>query len=152
MTAPVTSTERARSSFDEDSVMTLALADIDADRDLDLLVGNNTSQNRVITNVTHQLAWRALPRIGYPLTLDLRGPAFAPWQLYVERGDETHGSDPQGHEPRQLVASGNLDVNGIASYTTSIPQDCHLVGHSWRWQAVIGGAPSNLEITTFKGL
>jgi hypothetical protein len=137
---------------EQDYVFVLALADIDGDGDLDLLVGNDISQDRVITNVTHQLAWRAVPRIGYPLTMDLRGPANSPWALYVQRGDEVHGANPRLHEPDELIAMGSLDTNGEASYAIAIPNDPLLVGSTWCWRAFIGGVRSNLEITTFTDL
>ncbi|MFO0983368.1 MAG: VCBS repeat-containing protein [Planctomycetota bacterium] len=139
---------------DHDATAALVLADLDDDGDLDLVVGNRSPQNRIVSNVTRQLAWRATPRMGKPLTLDLYGPPFAGWTLFVSApgdGLRRASAGRAGAIERQ-VASGALDADGRASYTLLVPADQDLVGSSWVWSGKIGGVRTNVEITTFTDL
>ena len=54
----------------------IALADVDGDGDTDALTANSYGrQNRLLVNLTRQLAWSGLPRFGKPLSIDLSGSA-----------------------------------------------------------------------------
>ncbi|MCI0633515.1 MAG: FG-GAP-like repeat-containing protein, partial [Actinobacteria bacterium] len=141
----------------------VSLGDVDGEGDLDAFVGNSVSpigqQNRLYTNLTRQLAWRGIPRIGKPLALDLRGPPSGTWLLAASLASANLPLPPFGTlrlDPTTLflVASGALDSQGRASLSFLVPSSPALVGVSVYWQA--GVAPpallTNLEITTATSL
>jgi predicted secreted protein len=138
-----------------EEIQAIALGDLDGDGDLDAWIGND-GQDRLLMNPTRQLAWRGIPRIGKPLTLDLFGPPSGAWLLAFSLGTASIPLPPLGTvrlNPTSLfvLVSGPLDAQGRASVTFAVPQNPALVGATLDWQALVG-APfylTNLEITTF---
>ena len=136
----------------------VALGDLDGDGDLDVWIGDEGS-DRLLLNLTRQLAWRGLPRTGKPLTLDLYGPPSGSWILAWSVGPASVPIPPFGTlrlNPLFLYLSGagSLDAQGRASIPFAVPQSPALVGASLYWQAVVGApfALTNLEITTATNL
>jgi len=144
---------------DSNATSAVAVGDVDGDQDLDVLVGNYSHQSRLYTNITRQLAWRGLPRVGKTLTLDLHGPAGAPWFLARSSEPAYIAFPPYGTlqlSPASLtvVGSGWLDAGGLASVNYQVPSLPTLVGGTRYWQALIGPELgfSNLERTTLTDL
>ncbi len=142
-----------------DPTHALALGDLDGDADKDLVIGNFQASDRLFSNLTRQLAWRAPPRIGKTLTMDLDGFPGAPWILAWSPASATI---PIAHygilllDPMSIfvVGSGPLAPGGTASQSFLIPDERALVGLSLYWQSLLG-APlllSNLEVTTLTDL
>jgi hypothetical protein len=141
-----------------DETMAIALGDVDVDGDLDAFVGN-FGQNRLYTNLTRQLAWRGIPRIGKPLTLDLHGPSWGAWFLAFSTGTASLPIPPFGTlrlDPANvnLVFASLLDAAGRASITFPVPANPILLGVPVYWQAVVASPErlTNLEITTATAL
>ncbi|MCI0585856.1 MAG: hypothetical protein L0323_03330 [Planctomycetes bacterium] len=126
---------------------------MDGDRDLDAFV-RNFGQSRLAINLAFPVAWRGTPRVGKPLTVDIRGPA-----LGVSLANASLPIPPLGTlrlDPATLlvVAGGSFDPQGRASLPLLVPPNPALVGGSFFWQAVVGPPPllTNLEVTTLTDL
>ncbi|MCI0588008.1 MAG: FG-GAP-like repeat-containing protein, partial [Planctomycetes bacterium] len=141
----------------------VALGDVDGDDDLDAFVGNGTlqlrQQNRLYTNLTRQVAWRGIPRVGKPLTLDVRGPAWGAWFLGFSLGTANVPIPPLGTlrlDPASIgfALAGLLDARGRASVTYPVPGNPSLVGATVYWQAVVASPAklTNLEVTILTNL
>ncbi len=132
-----------------------SLADFDRDGDVDLA---SSSPRRILTNLTRQVALRAVPRIGSDLTVDVFGEAGSPWLLLSssQRGPgvpTAMGLSFLEGSPTSR-GSGTLDADGQASVTLAIPNAISLVGSTLHWQAAVGGSTTltNLETSTLTGL
>ncbi len=136
----------------------VALGDVDGDGDLDAYLGNN-QQDFLYTNLSRQLTWRGIPRVGKPLTLDLRGPGNGTWLLAASAGIANIPLPPFGSlrlfpSTLFIAAGGPLDPGGQADLTFPVPANPALVGASLYWQAVVGPPLrfTNLEITALTSL
>ncbi len=136
----------------------VTLADLDGDGDLDAWLGI-AGQDRLFSNLTRQIAWRGIPRIGKPLTFDLFGPSWGAFFLGFSFGTANVSMPPLGTlrlDPSSMffLIGGLLDADGRASLTYPVPANSALVGASLYWQALVA-APArftNLEITTLTDL
>lgn len=147
--SPVTNALPAHSS----STDAVLLADMDGDGDRDAMLGR-ARDFRLITNLTRELAWRAVPRVGQPLDFDLYGSPGEPWSLTVSmaagslpRGAAKHLSR-QGGSPVLLpvVTQGVLDGRGRASIGYSVPNDTGLIGLTLSWYARIGASSAPFPV------
>jgi hypothetical protein len=135
----------------------LALLDLDLDGDLDA-VFTRYGVDRIYTNLTRQLSWRALPRLGQTLTLDIYGPQDG---VRVLLASTARLSSPIGTaegfvqvDPASLflIKFGMLDGNGESSFVRTVPVDPTLAGVTVWWQAYVAGPArpamlTNLEST-----
>jgi hypothetical protein len=99
-----------------------------------------------------------MPRVGKPLSLDLRGPAQGSWVLLLstETGATVLPFGTLRLAPTALVVAGfgQLDHAGAASITFGVAPLADWVGITLHWQALLGLplALTNLESTTLTGL
>ena len=140
------------------SALDAAFGDMDGDGDLDAVLADS-GELRILSNLTRQLAWRALPRIGKPVTFDLYGPAWGAWFLVASAGTGNTPIPPLGVIRLDLATlmpqfGGLLDAQGHVAVTYQVPAVPALVGQSLYWQAVVVGPArlTNLETTTFTNL
>ena len=136
----------------------LAVADLDLDGDADLVTVDEYQFSggvlRTRFDLTRQLAWRGLPRVGKALTLDLYGEPGGPWLLFGALGTLHLEVPPFGLlrlDPSTLfwTAAGPLDGEGRAEHSLQVPADPVLVGAALYWQALMDVPPrlSNAERT-----
>lgn len=134
----------------------MEFVDLDRDGDLDSVLANEGT-DWVLSNLKTQLAWRSLPRLGRPLTMDLYGPEFS-FRVLMAASSRLARPVPSDFglvhlDPGSifLVKYGLLDANGEDSYTIHIPSIPGLAGVSIWWQAFVGDPAklTNLEGTTF---
>ncbi len=130
-------------------------ADLDGDGDLDAVLTTG-GPPRIWWNRERHLSWRTLPRVGYPLTLDVEGRANDPFALGLAFAPTllpipvlgTLRLDPASSF---VLAIGMLDSTGAAVFQQPVPPIPALVGVTLYWQA-LSGTPlrlGNLERTTF---
>jgi len=148
-----------RISTDSDQTLAVALGDLDDDGDEDALAGNYVADGRVYANLTRQLFWRGVPRIGKRFDLDLYGPPAGTWILGVSKRTAIKPKPPRGIlriDPRHIVHSdqGVFDPEGHAVLSFDVPDKPSQVGRTYYWQALVGQPDrlTNLEITTFTDL
>ncbi|MHC4822594.1 MAG: FG-GAP repeat domain-containing protein [Planctomycetota bacterium] len=132
-----------------------AAADVDGDEDMDLLVAQE-SASLTYRNLSRQLSLTGLPRIGKPLSLEMRG---APGEACVLTGSTAPGLlviAPYGTlrlsaADRFVTIPGALDAQGRKVVTAPGPVPSGLLGTTYWWQALVGtpGQLSNLQTTTF---
>jgi hypothetical protein len=129
-------------------------ADLDGDRDAAI---SAWGQNRYQANLSRQLAWRSLPRIGKPLVLDVYGPPLGVFALLVSIGTGAIQT-PYGLyrlDPAfvRLAGSGFLDASGRGASAFAVPPNAALIGFALHWQSFVGFpvALTNLESTRFTG-
>ena len=136
----------------------LTLGDVDFDGDVDIFVSSRPAG--VYSQVTRQVAWRAVPRIGQELRMDVYGtPPGSRWMLFAALGQRVSAKSRPGTlllDPRTLmrVAAGRLDSEGLGTATFEVPPDPSLVGAEVWWQARVGrpARMTNLERTVFTNL
>jgi hypothetical protein len=136
----------------------LVTGDIDGDGDVDV-VSADGGRLRILSNLTRQVSWRGLPRIGKPLTIDLCGPPLGAWFLGASAGASSVPIPPLGTlrlDPATLlvVHAGLLDGQGRFAIPSNVPADPLLVGATLYLQAVVvaPAAFTNLEKATFTNL
>jgi FG-GAP-like repeat len=104
----------------------LALEDFDGDGDVDILVGSNYGPSQLLSNLTRQLSWRAPPRAGKPLTIDIVGPPNGAYLLIADTVNISVPLQPFGIlrlDPATftIVGSGSLDAQGRAAVHFGVP-------------------------------
>ncbi|HKB15583.1 MAG TPA: VCBS repeat-containing protein, partial [Planctomycetota bacterium] len=136
----------------------IAVGDFDGEGRVDVLV-LGTKEARLLRRAGRTLAWRALPRVGKALTLDIDGPPFGAWFLVAAAGTGNTPLPPLGVIRLDLATlmpqfGGLLDAQGHAAVTYQVPAISALVGQSLYWQAIVVGPArlTNLERTTFSNL
>jgi hypothetical protein len=131
----------------------IEFADLDRDGDLDVVTA---AHDRVLTNVTRQIARRETAPLGRLLQIDLYGSSGAPWTLFAAASRTEIPLPPlgalrAGPLALHICGSGLCDGAGLATASFVAPRDPSLAGRTISWQALIGTSPSfsNLEATTF---
>jgi hypothetical protein len=157
---------QGRFSWASDRISTLlvddtgdvAIGDIDQDGDLDVVVVN-LFEDLILTNLTRQLAWRATPRLGYELVLDVHGAPGMPFVVDAAPGLGRVPVPPFGLlllDPATAspVANGVLDGQGHGAVRFPVPPDPALRGARVCWQAIVMGPLhlTNLELTVLEAL
>ncbi|MCB9881778.1 MAG: VCBS repeat-containing protein [Planctomycetes bacterium] len=115
-----------------DATWAFACGDVDEDGDVDLWIGNEGS-NRLVTNLSLQLARRATPTLGLTVVLDLWGSAFGAWQLAFSGAHARLPVPPFGTlllDPLSpwAVVEGPLDGDRHGTTRLTIPIDARLIG------------------------
>lgn len=135
----------------------IGFADTDEDGDADMFVGG-FSTLRYLLNLDRQVRWRALPRVGRPLEIEVHGTAGGFYWLFASAGTLDRPT-PYGRlrvDPRALAGlrSGRLDAGGAAVETTLVPANPALVGARFYLQALLDSPLrlSNLEVAELEGL
>jgi hypothetical protein len=131
------------------------IGDLDGDGDVDWLVLDGAADARLFYDASRQLSWRAMPRIGKPLALDVRGPANGAWCLAASAAG---AGAPQSLGPlgvlrldpsaAAVIGAGAFDASGRATIVIAIPNVPALAGPPIGVQA-LAGFPlllTNLEI------
>ncbi|MEM7309449.1 MAG: VCBS repeat-containing protein [Planctomycetota bacterium] len=138
----------------------VAFADLDGDGDDDALVcGQDLIGLRQLAGLKRHVAWRAVPRIGKPLAMDLRGDPGSAWVLASSPKSASFDfgvAGVLGIDPSALVTvdAGQLDGEGRALREFQVPADVALVGAELLWQALLGipAAFTNVERAVFTEL
>jgi hypothetical protein len=141
----------------------VAADDLDGDGDVDVLAaggGLYAGGGGFLRNTTRQIAWRAVPRIGKPLAMDVYGSPFAPWFLAasVHPASVPLGAfGLLGIDPTTLIVTvaGAFDIDGRATAGFAVPATPPLIGASAYWQGLVGSPLlrfTNVERTTFTDL
>ncbi|MCK5943408.1 MAG: VCBS repeat-containing protein [Planctomycetes bacterium] len=132
------------------------VGDIDEDGDPDLLARGKTG-SLLFRNLHRQIAWRSLPRIGRPLTLDVYGRANQTYVLAASLSSVALPATGIGTlrvDPTTLtvMAVGGIDPLGRAEFSAQVPNAPGLLGATVFWQALT--LPplrlGNLERTTLQ--
>lgn len=118
----------------------LCVADVDGDGDLDVVLRNH-ARDTVLINLCRHLAWRALPRAGKQLTLDVRGQPNEPFVLAASLAPAAVPVGPLGMlrlDLARLVFShvGGCDAGGGGAWSALVPNAPALVGCVLHWQAL----------------
>jgi len=136
------------------SVHGASFADVDGDGDVDLV-----SSGRLWTNITRQLSWGTLPRLGQPLRMAVHGPANGPFAVAFAPNPAILAGARAGvhqYDPAllRIVKTGRLRADGTASFVKNVPDDPALAGVSLFWQAIVGNPArfTNVEWTTLLDL
>jgi hypothetical protein len=141
----------------------VAVDDLDGDGDADVLLaggGQHSGAGGLLRNTARQVAWRAVPRIGKPLAMDVYGSPFAPWFLAasVHPASVPLGAfGTLGIDPTTLIVTvaGAFDIDGRATAGFAVPATPPLVGASAYWQGLVSSPQlrfTNVERTTFTDL
>ncbi|MEM7201080.1 MAG: hypothetical protein AAF628_12475 [Planctomycetota bacterium] len=131
---------------------------LDSDRDMDAVVALGGDEFATLAGTSRHLAWRSLPRVGRPLTLDVLRPAE-----HALRAVGRRGRGPVRDTLRRLsmdpfrvvgASAGVLDGNGRAAAMFAVPAAPVLLGAAADWQAAVGTplVLTNLEATVLTGL
>jgi hypothetical protein len=124
--------------------------DGDGDRDIVLL---DYERHEVLLNVGRQLSWRALPRVGKTLAMDVFGTPGGGWILLASISVspvQTSYGTLQLAPPLFVMGSGVLDAQGHAVIAFAVPRNPLLAGLALYWQSLEVYPPrlTNLEVTT----
>ncbi|MEM7309450.1 MAG: VCBS repeat-containing protein [Planctomycetota bacterium] len=138
----------------------VAFADLDGDGDDDALVcGQDLLGVRQLAGLKRHVAWRAVPRIGKPLAMELYGDPGSAWVLASSTRAASFDFGAigvLGIDPSALVTIdfGQLDGEGRALCEFQVPVDATLVGGELLWQALLGvpAAFTNVERAIFTDL
>ncbi len=143
-----------------ENTMAIAAADLDRDGDRDLLLANFSAiGGRQLVNLTRELAYRGVPRLGKIQAMDVYGPPqggfVAGWSFGISNLPlPPFGSLLIDPASTSIFGSGILGPDGQASFAISLSPNPAWLGTSLHWQAVVG-APFQLtsrETMTFTDL
>ncbi len=148
------------SSFGGYSISDIDATDLDGDGDPDVLATATISyQDLYFHGTARHVAWRAIPRVGKDLVLDVYGPAGEPYVLGFAQGKATIPFPPYGTfmlDPATFVHvfEGVIGPGGVVSPGGPVPNNPALVGFSLYWQGAVGFdfKLTNAETTTFTSL
>jgi hypothetical protein len=132
----------------------MTVDDLDFDGDPD--IANDRGPGEVLWDLDTQVAWRAVPRVGRELVIDLCGHAGEAWALYQADAVDpasfgTSGAFALDPSSASLFADGFLDAQGRSSAVFEVPNDPTWIGTARYWQARIGDRWSNVERAVFGG-